>query len=320
MRQKASFIWITDPWESLDHKRDTTLRLASEAASLGFNSHWCDFKSIVLNNGVVTADIYPIDQHGTRSLECEHSQALGKFTSIHYRVDPPVDLAYLHFLHLVTLAASQSDGSTAEIVNPPNILTSLGEKLLCHLLPDFTPPTVVTCNPVLLQEFGELFQITVAKPLHSAQSKGVQVLSWANPETSARSLGALSHLSDEFRRPVLLQKFLAEISEGETRVWYLDGMPIATAKKVPSQGSAVIDIDKGDSIVPTTLTARQKQIVTEVGAALRSRSVRMAAVDMIGTYVTDFNVTSPGLLCQLETVVGSNLARLIIQTLTTSVK
>jgi glutathione synthase len=312
MAKPFSFLWVTDTWKSLDRQRDTTLRLAAEAAALGYASAWCDYRSISLQDHTVTAKIYPLDAQGEREEDAGRTGPIAGFSSINYRVDPPVSLGYLHPLHLIVLATQLSAGPPAEIVNPAEAITSLGEKLLCELLPQHSPFGIVSANEQALLAFGTRLQVAIAKPLHGAMSKDVHLLSWKTETEREASIEILRRMTDNFDRAVVLQEFLTEIYAGETRVWYLDGDPIAVAKKIPSSGSAIVDIDRGATIVSSTLNPQQQQSADAVGAILKSKRIRLAAVDMIGTKITDFNITSPGLLRQMEAVTGDNLARRII--------
>src|SRR4051812_28326143 len=57
-KRRHGFLWITDPWDTLDHAKDTTLRLAQEALFLGLKSHWCDVRSIRWDQDRVLLDAY----------------------------------------------------------------------------------------------------------------------------------------------------------------------------------------------------------------------------------------------------------------------
>jgi hypothetical protein len=87
------FLWVTDPWPTLDHAKDTTMRLAQEAALLGYGSYWCDVKSIRFEERRTWVEAAPV---GSESLTGEvpptpiQSMDITSFSSIHYRVDPPV--------------------------------------------------------------------------------------------------------------------------------------------------------------------------------------------------------------------------------------
>ena len=59
----------------------------------------------------------------------------------------------------------------------------------------------------------------------------------------------------------------------------------------------------------------QQQIAKQIGAHLKQQEIRLAAVDVIAGWVTDFNFTSPGLLPAMEVLEGKNLAREVIRAL-----
>jgi hypothetical protein len=48
---------------------------------------------------------------------------------------------------------------------------------------------------------------------------------------------------------------------------------------------------------------------------LRRRALRLAAIDSIGSFVTDVNFVSPGLICEMEQVLGLDLATSIVNKL-----
>src|SRR3954452_10960103 len=62
--EKLGFLWITDPWDTLDHSKDTTIRLAQEALALGIENHWCDVRSIRWENGRVLLDAHRLNSIG----------------------------------------------------------------------------------------------------------------------------------------------------------------------------------------------------------------------------------------------------------------
>ena len=309
---RRKFLWITDPWETLDHVRDTTLRLAREAAHLGFESHWCDVRTIRLEGSQVLLESSVI-REGDSATEPDSRQTKSpsNFSSIHYRVDPPVDLAYLHPLQLLCVNSSAS----SRIVNPPKILFGHNEKLEAVFLEDLMPETLVSGRWEDLERFGKNQQKTVVKPLHEAQSKGVQLLSWSSRPDFEKNRQILSEMTDSFRRPILLQRYLAGISEGELRLWFVDGDLLAYVRKMPLKNDFRVNIDLGSSLKKTTLTSLERKKSARIGKLLRKQGIRLAAVDLIEGFVTDFNFTSPGLVTQMEKTLGENLALPIIRAL-----
>jgi glutathione synthase len=191
----------------------------------------------------------------------------------------------------------------------------LGEKLLASGAPELMPPSLVASSFADFAAFGAEHALTVAKPLHDCQSHGVELLDWERDERTGRCASVLGALTDGYRRPALLQRFLPAVVTGETRLWLLDAKLLCAVRKRPAQGTFRIDMDKGGTLEPCLLSAAEQRKVPLIEALLARQRVRLAAVDLIDGWVTDCNVTSPGLLAQMETVLGANLARPIIETL-----
>jgi glutathione synthase len=318
------FLFVTDPWSTLDHPRDTTLRLIEEAHNLGIGCAWADVRTVRWEDSAgrlcaheVTA-VDPARDARSFRLASLGTRRVSDFDVVLYRPDPPVDLAYLHPLQLVSadleLRASERC-RRVELVNCARVLLSHSEKLLAFRGSSLMPPTVVATRYEDLSRFGEKEGCTIAKPYHLCQSKDVELIEWTTQAARDRSRCVLARLTDNFVRPAVLQRFLPGILDGETRVWMLDGEPIATACKKSAEGSYRIDMDKGGVLLPHVPTEAELRTVSAVGAWLRQEGVRLAAVDLIDGWVTDLNFTSPGLLAGMEAIAGRNLARPIVRAL-----
>lgn len=237
------------------------------------------------------------------------------FDSVHYRVDPPVDAHYTQPLQL--LAYSHVNGfRRPELVNPPDILLTASEKLEQVALADLMPATVVSCDWNVLEAFGRDEGETILKPLNEVQSHGVTLLHWHDNNAVAAARDAVASVSAGFTRPVLLQRYFREVvTFGELRLWFIDGELLAYGRKRSVRGEPVIDMDKGDVIAPTVLNQRERDLADSVAAHLRRRRIRVAAVDAIAGFITDFNCLSPGLLVLLEDAYGIDYATTAIERL-----
>lgn len=318
------FLWITDPWETLAHSGDTTLRLAEASLELGFKSSWCDVRSIQWQEDRVTLEASEILKIGPNRRKNDFQfGALRKvephhFTQIHYRTDPPVDLAYLHPLQLLVLGLEKKLGAKgpSRIVNPPQVLISNIEKLEAGFLSNLMPPSLASSQWSSLAQFGCQLGQTVLKPLHEAQSHGVELLDWQTDTGKRKAHSLLKKSTHQFTQPVLLQKYLSGIRFGETRLWFLDGKLLAHTQKLPLSGDFRVNIDRGSRLAVSTLTDQDRIAVRRIGQHLRKRGIRLAAVDLIEGFITDFNFTSPGLIVQMEQILKKNLASKIIKQLT----
>ncbi|HYG68143.1 MAG TPA: hypothetical protein VD838_10805, partial [Anaeromyxobacteraceae bacterium] len=217
-----NLLWITDPWTTLDHARDTTLRLIEEARRYGAKSWICDTAALRLDDGDVRArcrlvESVPKDR-GEQGWGFGRTEdlAVSHFDLVHYRVDPPVDRRYWEPLQLLRLA--EAAGTPTRIVNPPSVLVLVSEKLGPAPLVGYLPPTVVASAWEDLEAFGVGQQRTVLKPLGDAQSRAVRLLDWTTRDELERTRSLLEEATGGFRRPVVLQRFLDEVvAQGEKR-------------------------------------------------------------------------------------------------------
>jgi len=311
---KKNLLWITDPWSTLDYPNDTTLRLMQESTQMGHVNFWCDVKSIRLENQkahLTATQVIEVDEiRSEAAFTFAHPRTYSPddFYQIHYRVDPPVDLAYLHPLQMIAAYSKKS-----QIINPPSILFSANEKWEGMLLPKLTPPTLVSSDSATILDFARKHEKLVLKPLHTAQSKGIELIDLKSESIEAKRQIKLA--SNGYKNPIQLQKFLPKISVGETRLWFANGKLIAHATKLPIPGDFRVNIDLGSIVEANRLSARDKKAASQISSHLKKRKIRLAAVDLIDGFITDFNFTSPGLIVQMEAATGTNIARKIIQSL-----
>jgi glutathione synthase len=234
------------------------------------------------------------------------------FSVIHYRPDPPVDLKYIHPLQLLSFGIQ---GTQSKIINPPNVLALMNEKFSGAALRHFMPRSLVSSEWDRLKAFGRSEKTTVLKPLYQAQSKGIELIDWRTDDGIQNAKSVLANATDNFRQPVLLQKFLKGISDGEVRILYLDDTILGTVKKLPLEGDFRIQIDRGSKVEPYSLNAREKKMAQAIGKHLKKSGIRFAAIDLIDGHLTDYNFTSPGLVVQMEQVLNKNLAQIIVKSL-----
>jgi glutathione synthase len=315
----VKFLWVTDPWETLDHPRDTTLRFVEEALRLGHAAWWCDPSGLRLEGGrgraVARAVLSAPPGRGAAGwgLGIPEDLPLAAFDQVHFRADPPVDRRYLE--HLQLLAASCCGPGAPELVNPWQALFGLGDKLGPPALARSMPPSIVSSAWDRLAAFGRSEGRTVLKPLGGAQSAGVRLLDWSTPAGVETAREAVRSVSDGLLRPVLLQRYFAEVREGELRLWFVDGRLLGQVRKLPRAGDFLVNMDEGSTCEACALAPAELRLAGAVGDALAAEGVRLAAVDVIAGHVTDWNLTSPGLVPVMEEALDRNLARPIVQAL-----
>jgi glutathione synthase len=314
-------LWITDAWNTLDHPRDTSLRIIEECLKLGAKCFWCDPSDISLEDGKLRFLARSIvgfrEGRGKDEVIRTGTLKLGlsDIDQLFYRTDPPVDLHYLQPLLMIRRSLK---GPKPRIHAPIELLQSGCEKLLPQELSSFGPKTLVSSKTQDLLSFVKKQGTAIIKPLHGAQSIGVTKIDAITESQIADAESHIFRLSQKETLPIVAQEFLPGALDGETRVWFLNGALFATARKTPKLGDSIINLDQGGGVTTHTLTAVEKKISNTIGSWLKKNQVLMAAVDLIDGKITDFNFTSPGMIVHMEQAGGKPLAPAIARVILSS--
>ena len=119
---------------------------------------------------------------------------------------------------------------------------------------------------------------------------GVFVLPAKDPNLPS----ALEVLSESGRKAIVAQRYIPEIVEGDKRIIIIDGKPIDYAlARVPQPGHSRGNLAAGATAKVIPLSPRDREIALEVGNKLSPRGLLLIGIDVIGSYLTEINVTSP---------------------------
>ena len=117
--------------------------------------------------------------------------------------------------------------------------------------------------PRLKSFLEELGGEMIIKPLDGAGGAGVFHL-----HRSDRNLNAiLESATDLGRRPIMAQRYLPEIRQGDKRIIVLDGEPLGAVLRVPRDDETRGNIHVGGSTVKSPLTARDREICARLRRA-----------------------------------------------------
>jgi glutathione synthase len=199
------------------------------------------------------------------------------------------------------------------MVNTSNALLELHAK---HALPltelaDLHPDTYASCDPAWLRSIVDMGGDWILKP--SAGSFGQQVY-----RVDASHPG-LNELLVEMTDPdasnyCVLQRYVAEIEGGETRVLVANCEVVGCYRRLPGPDHRA-NLSVGAQAVCHTLSASEARIAQRVAEFLRDRGVRFAAIDIAGPYVIEYNIANPGGMETIERLTGRNPASDVVAAL-----
>ncbi|NIZ13953.1 glutathione synthase [Phaeobacter sp. HF9A] len=295
-----------DPIMGVDINADSSFRLAEEAQARGHELFFYGPDQLAYQEGRITArgqDMTVQRVAGTPAVLGEMREVdLSEFDVIWLRQDPPFDMHYITSTHLLDRLKGQ-----ALVVNDPFWVRNYPEKLLVLNFPDLTPPTTIARDLETIKAFKAKHGDVILKPLYGNGGAGVFRL-----DANDRNLTSLHELFTGFsREPLIVQKFLPDVSNGDKRVILVDGEPVGAINRVPAAGETRSNMHVGGRPEKIGLTARDKEICAAIGPLLREKGQVFVGIDVIGDYLTEINVTSPTGIQELERFDGVNIAEKI---------
>ncbi len=295
-----------DPMDSIDIAGDSTFALALEGRARGHALYHYLPSDISLRDGRIIARARALEvraevgHHFT--FGTEELVDLATMDVVLMRQDPPFDMAYITATHLLEHIHPKT-----LVVNDPAHVRNAPEKIFVTQFENVMPPTLITRDPALVHEFRAQYNDIIVKPLFGNGGAGVFHI---GPDDE--NLNALLEMFDGlYREPIIIQKYLPEIRQGDKRIILVDGIAAGAVNRVPAAGEARANLHVGARAEKTSLTKREQEICDTIGPALRERGLIFVGIDVIGDYLTEINVTSPTGIMEINHLDGSRLDALV---------
>lgn len=292
-----------DPIGPIDINADSTFRLAEEAQARGYSLFYYTPEKLAYDEGRIIARGHDLTVQRIAtdhaSLGPEREVDLSQFDVVWLRQDPPFDMFYITTTHLLDRLAA-----TTLVVNNPFWVRNYPEKLLVLDFPNLTPPTAIARDLETIRNFRDRHGDVIVKPLYGNGGAGVFRL-----KPSDSNLSSLFELFTGFsREPLIVQKFLPAVVNGDKRVILVDGEPVGAINRVPALGETRSNMHVGGRPEKIDLSDRDLEICAEIGPLLREKGQVFVGIDVIGDRLTEINVTSPTGIQELERFDGINVA------------
>jgi glutathione synthase len=292
-----------DPIGPIDINADSTFRLAEEAQARGYSLFYYTPEKLAYDEGRIVARGHDLSVQRVAgdhaSLGPEREVDLAQFDVVWLRQDPPFDMFYITTTHLLDRLAA-----TTLVVNNPFWVRNYPEKLLVLDFPTLTPPTAIARDLETIRNFRDRHGDVIVKPLYGNGGAGVFRL---KPDDS--NLSSLYELFTGFsREPLIVQKFLPAVVNGDKRVILVDGEAVGAINRVPAVGETRSNMHVGGRPEKIDLSDRDLEICAGIGPLLREKGQVFVGIDVIGDRLTEINVTSPTGIQELERFDKINVA------------
>ena len=303
------FAFVMDPLEAVLPDKDTTFVFMLEALRRGHELYHLGLKGLYAHGHRAFAyarrcEVARAEPHH-RFLDNGAQYPLEAFDAIFMRKDPPADDVYLY----ATMILSLANRSRTFVLNEPAGLREANEKLYALNFPGAIPPTVVTYEIPRLKRFmeeqgGEM----IVKPLDGHGGEGV-----FHARAGDRNLNAILEAVTRFEtRPIMGQRYIPEIRNGDKRLIVLNGEPLGCTLRVPRDDEHRGNIHVGGNCVKADIMPRDREICRMLRPRLERDGLYFVGLDIIGDYLTEVNVTSPTGIQEIDRLDGANLEARVI--------
>ena len=306
------FLFIIDPLEEIKAYKDTTVTMMRAAQARGHGIFVCDQPGLAWRQSGVTGETTRITLTGSDDEWYRPGgrarRRLAEFGAVLMRKDPPFDLEYVTSTWL--LSAAEREG--ARVFNSPAAIRDHNEKIAITEFPSYVCPTLVTRDAQQIHAFIDEQKDVVVKRLDVMGGENIFRVREGDPNRNV----IVEIMAQGGKRSVMAQRYIPEIVDGDKRVIIIDGkvVPYCLAR-IPKAGESRGNLAAGARGEARELTARDREIAEALGPALAARGLLFVGLDVIGSWVTEVNVTSPTCFREIQDQTGYDVPGTYIEAL-----
>ena len=301
---------VMDPIASVNYKKVSALAMLWAAAKRGHELFYLEAGDLSLREGRAYGRLASLqvfeDPAKWFALGEPELRPLAEMDAILMRKDPPFDMNFIYATYLLERAESEG----VLVVNKPQSLRDCNEKLFATAFADCMVPTIVTRRSAELRAFILEHQDVIVKPLDGMGGTGIFRLTAGGPNIGA----TLEVLTDNGARPIMAQRYIPEIKDGDKRVLMIDGEPVPfVLARIPQGDEIRGNLAAGGRGEARPINDDERRIAARVGPELKKRGLLFVGLDVIGSYLTEVNVTSPTCIREIDREYGYGIADKLIE-------
>lgn len=279
---------IIDPEEGLNPETDTSLAIMQEARN----------RQTVVDTVTIDKLYFHERLMGVvrDKIGFTQKRALDEYDLIFMRKEPPYDMSFHYATQLLSLAETP-------IINSPAAMRNFNEKLIALNFKEFMPPTLVSADTCLIEEFLAQHRVGIIKGLDSFQGISVTKVLGGEKEKIKSYTGSGS-------RPVMVQKFLPEVMTGDKRILILGEKVIGSVLRRPLQGYHANFANSEAILSPPS--EKEQAALDHIIPWLLEQGIHFSGLDFIGEQLTEINITCPTGVIQLGRLMNRNITSEVV--------
>lgn len=306
-----SFVCVIDPLVSLNPKKDSSIAMMEAAQSRAWRVGVIQDGGLFWSHklGVCAEVVWIKIDRSQKIWFTELSRdtvSLKSLTAVIMRKDPPFDAEFV----TATWLLEQAEREGAKVFNKPSAIRDHNEKFTIAQFSQFIVPTLVSRNAAQLKAFLDEYPDAIAKPLD-----GMGGTSIFRMKKGDQNVGViLETLTDYGRKTAMIQRYIPEIVDGDKRILIIAGQPVPYAlARLPKEGEHRGNLAAGGTGRAQPLSDTDMHIANTLGPELIRRGLMLVGLDVIGSNLTEVNVTSPTCFREIMDQTGFPVADTFVQ-------
>ena len=284
------FAFILDPLPLLKAYKDTSVSMMRALAARGHRIHALEQSDLFWRDGLTAARGTPIevvdDDHDWYRAGTPAERPLRDFAAVVMRKDPPFDMEYVYSTYLLEAAETQG----ARVFNRPRAIRDNNEKMAIARFREFIAPTLVSRDMARIGAFIDEQGDVVVKPLDGMGGASIFHVRANDPNRNV----IVETVTLYGSRTAMAQRYIPEIVDGDKRIVLIAGevVPFCLAR-IPKPGEARGNLAAGGKGVARAITPSDREIGEALAPILWREGMLVVGIDVIGSFLTEVNVTSP---------------------------
>ena len=275
-----------DDIKTIDYAYDSSFMIGLEGQKRNYELFVYHPNDLFLDSGIVKAngfyiELFDQDKDHFKFISDKIEIKLAEFSFIFLRQDPPFNMHYITSTYLLDCLPKNTI-----VINNPTSVRNCAEKILPFKFKEFMPPTLISQKVDDINIFLNIHKDIITKPLYGNVGEGIH-------RSKEGHLEGFDKDRQYFEMPIMAQKYIPEIIDGDRRIIFIDGEYVGSVARIPSEGSIKANFHAGGVAKKTELVYRDKEIVETIGKELKELDLFFVGIDIIGNYLTEINVTSP---------------------------
>ena len=301
------FLFVIDLVKNINPFKDSSVALMQASSRKNLEVWICTPQDLEARGDEVWASSTQIDPNPWLVELKTECIPLAEFSCIWMRKDPPVNEAYLYATHLLEVAERKG----VKVINKPSSLRAWNEKLGALRYSHLMAPTLVASKIEDLTNFAYVNEDVVIKPLGGKGGQGVIRITKSSPCIEAM----IELITCQEQLPVMMQKFIPEVVEGDKRIIIVAGKPYGSINRIPIGGDFRSNLALGGKPEKSELSDKEIEICEELSIELNKEGLFFVGIDVINGMLSEINVTSPTGLREIEKFSNNSVSDEIIEKL-----